>query len=115
MNDAAKPAFPAMSMEQAHALLTQPGSMFEVGEESIRGTTFRVWKNAPPTLRDLFDLAAPFAPRDHLVLEDERATIGGARAAAVAFARRLIDDGVKPGDRIAIIMRNLPEWPVAFW
>jgi long-chain acyl-CoA synthetase len=115
MNDAAKPAFPAMSMEQAHTMLTQPGSMFEVGEETIRGVTFKVWKNAPPTLRDLFDLAAPFAPRDHLVLEDERATIGAARAASIAFARRLIDDGVQPGDRVAIIMRNLPEWPVAFW
>jgi long-chain acyl-CoA synthetase len=115
MNDAAKPAFPAMSMEQAHALLTQPGSMFEVGEETIRGVKFRVWKNAPPTLRDLFDAAAPFAPRDHLVLEDERATVGAARAAAIAFAQRLIDDGVKPGDRVAIIMRNLPEWPVVFW
>ena len=115
MNDAAKPGFPAMSIEQAHALLTQPGSMFETGEETIRGVRTKVWKNAPPTLRHIFDLAAAFAPRDHLVNEDERATIGEARATAIALARRLIDDGVKPGDRVAIIMRNLPEWPVAFW
>jgi long-chain acyl-CoA synthetase len=112
---AAKPGFPAMSIEQAHALLTQPGSMFEIGEETIRGVRTKIWKNAPPTLRHIFDLAAAFAPRDHLVHEDERATIGQARGAAIAFARRLIDDGVKPGDRVAIIMRNLPEWPVAFW
>jgi len=115
MNDAAKPGFPAMSIEQAHALLTQPGSMFEIGQETIRGVTMKVWKNAPPTLRHIFDLAAAFAPRDHLVNEDERATVGEARATAIAFARKLIDDGVKPGDRVAIIMRNLPEWPVAFW
>ncbi len=114
MTEAAK-AFPAMSIEQAHALLTQPGSMFEVGQENIRGIPTKIWKNAPPTLRHLFDLAAGFAPRDHLVLEDERATVGQTRATAMAFARRLIDDGVKPGDRVAIIMRNLPEWPVAFW
>lgn len=112
---AAKPGFPAMSIEQAHALLTQPGSMFEIGEETIRGVRMKVWKNAPPTLRHVFDLAAAFAGRDHLVHEDERATIGQARGAAMTFARRLIDDGVKPGDRVAIIMRNLPEWPVAFW
>jgi long-chain acyl-CoA synthetase len=116
MSDAAaKPAFPAMSIAQAHAILAQPGSMLEVGEETIRGVQMKVWKNAPPTLRHLFDLAAGFAPRDHLVLDDERATVGQTRAAGIAFARRLIDDGVKPGDRVAIIMRNLPEWPVAFW
>jgi long-chain acyl-CoA synthetase len=116
MSDAAaKPAFPAMSIAQAHALLAQPGSMLEVGEETIRGVKLKVWKNAPPTLRHLFDLSAAFAPRDHLVLDDERATVGQTRAAGIAFARRLIDDGVKPGDRVAIIMRNLPEWPAAFW
>jgi hypothetical protein len=33
MSDAAaKPAFPAMSIEQAHALLTQPGTLLETGE-----------------------------------------------------------------------------------
>jgi len=112
---AAKPGFPAMSIEQAHALLTQPGSMFEIGEETVRGVRMKVWKNAPPTLRHVFDLAAAFAARDHLVYEDERATVGQARGAAIALARQLVDDGVKPGDRVAIIMRNLPEWPVAFW
>ncbi len=115
MTDAAKPGFPAMSIEQAHALLTQAGSMFEVGEDTVGGVRMKVWKNAPPTLRHVFELAAAFAPRDHIVLDDERATVGQTRAAAMAFARRLVDDGVKPGDRVAIIMRNLPEWPVTFW
>jgi long-chain acyl-CoA synthetase len=31
------------------------------------------------------------------------------------MAHQLIADGVKPGERIAIVMRNLPEWPVVFW
>ncbi len=112
---AAKPAFPAMSIEQAHALLTQPGTLLEVGEEEVRGVRMKVWKAAPPTLHAIFALAAAFGPRDHLVFEDERASINATRAAAAAFARQLIADGVKPGDRVAIVMRNLPEWPVAFW
>jgi len=112
---AAKPGFPAMSIEQAHAILAAPGSMLEVGEEEIRGIRMKVWKNAPPTLRHIFELASMYAARDHLVLDDERATVGHTRAAAIAFARQLIEDGVKPGDRVAIVMRNLPEWPVAFW
>jgi long-chain acyl-CoA synthetase len=113
--DGAKPAFPAMSIERAHALLTQPGTMFELGEAEVRGVRMKVWKNAPPTLREVFALAAAFGPRDFLVFEDERATIAGFRAAAAKFAHQLVADGVKPGDRVAIIMRNLPEWPVAFW
>ncbi|HVY86258.1 MAG TPA: class I adenylate-forming enzyme family protein [Caulobacterales bacterium] len=113
----AEPArtFPAMSIEQAHKLLTQPGTMFEVAETDIRGVRTKIWKNAPPTLREVFALSAPFGPRDHLVLEDERVTIAGFRAAAIAMAHRLIGEGVKKGDRVALVMRNVPEWPVAFW
>ena len=113
--DAALPAFPALSIGQAHQLLNQPGGLFEVGEADIRGVRLKIWKNAPPTLLDVFSLSAAFGPREHLVFEDERATIAGFRAAAAKLARQLIVDGVKPGERVAIVMRNLPEWPVAFW
>jgi long-chain acyl-CoA synthetase len=116
MSDAAaKPAFPAMSIEQAHALLTQPGTPLEVGDGEVRGVKMKIWKNAPPTLREVYALGAMFGPRDHLVFEDERATIAATRAAAAKFAHQLIADGVKPGDRVALVMRNLPEWPVVFW
>ncbi|HRK65358.1 MAG TPA: class I adenylate-forming enzyme family protein, partial [Terricaulis sp.] len=40
---------------------------------------------------------------------------GATRAAAAKLAQQLIADGVKPGDRVAIVMRNVPEWPAAFW
>jgi long-chain acyl-CoA synthetase len=115
MTEAAKPAFPAMSIAQAHALLTQKGTLLEIGEAEVRGVKLRVWSAAPPTLHTIFALSAAFAARDHLVHEDERATIGQTRAAGAALAKQLIADGVKPGDRVAIVMRNLPEWPAAFW
>ena len=108
--DGANPAFPAMSIERAHALLTQPGTMFELGEADIRGVRTKIWKNAPPTLREVFALSAAFGPRDFLVFEDERATIS-----AFQKACQLVADGVRPGARVAIIMRNVPEWPAAFW
>ncbi|MBK6702782.1 MAG: acyl--CoA ligase [Caulobacteraceae bacterium] len=104
-----------MSIEQAHKLLTAPGTPLEVGEEEIRGIRMKVWKNAPPTLREVYAAGGLFAGRDHLVFEEERATVGAFQAAANKFAHQLVADGVKPGDRVAIIMRNLPEWPVAFW
>ncbi len=115
MNEAAKPAFPAMSIAQAHALMTQKGTLLEMGEAEVRGVTMKVWNAAPPTLHAVFALSAVFGPRDHVVYEGERATVAQTRAAGAALAKRLIADGVKPGDRVAIIMRNLPEWSAAFW
>jgi long-chain acyl-CoA synthetase len=104
-----------MSIAEAHRRLTQPGSRFEIEEAVIRGIPTRVWKNAPPTLRDVFLNARTFADREFLVYEDDRATYEGFARAAIALAHRLQADGVRKGDRVAVIMRNLPEWPVAFY
>src|SRR5256714_2426229 len=51
-----------------------------------------------------------------LVYEDERMTFEEHFRAAAHLATRLVNDyGVKKGDRVAIAMRNFPEWPLAFW
>ena len=42
-----------MSIAQAHAILTALGAPFEMEELDIGGVRTRVWKNAPPTLRDV--------------------------------------------------------------
>ena len=94
--------------------LTAPGSPFEMEERAIRGVRTRVWKNAPPTLRDVFLLGRAYGERKFLVY-DERATYEAFARAALAIAAALQEDGVGKGDRVAIIMRNLPEWPVAFF
>ncbi|NWG52636.1 MAG: acyl--CoA ligase [Hydrogenophilaceae bacterium] len=104
-----------MSIAQAHALLNQPGSPFEVEEREIRGVRLKTWKNAPPTLRELFAATAQWPDRDHLVYENERVTFRALNNAVAKLAAQLAADGVRKGDRVAIIMRNVPEWPVAFW
>ena len=111
---AAKP-WPAMSLPQVEALLTAPGAPFEMETVTIRGVPTRVWKNAPPTLRHV--LAAGRAHRDKtfLVYEDERASFDAFHRAVAAFAAELRAEGVEKGDRVAVIMRNLPEWPVALY
>jgi long-chain acyl-CoA synthetase len=109
------PGFPAMSVTEAHALLNQPGGMFEVGEETIRGVKLKVWKNAPPTLATVWELGKAHADKTYLVYENERVTFAAHARAVAAIARRLKAEGVVKGDRVAIIMRNLPEWSAAFW
>ncbi|QYY28858.1 acyl--CoA ligase [Cupriavidus pinatubonensis] len=107
--------WPALSLAEAHARLTAPGAPFETETRMIRGIPTTVWKNAPPTLRDLFQATQAFGERTFVVYEDERVTYAAFRRAALHVAHALVRDGIRPGDRVALAMRNLPEWPVAFY
>ena len=50
-----------------------------------------------------------------LVYQDERYSFGESHRIVNALAQRLGTYGVQPGDRVAIAMRNYPEWAFAFW
>jgi len=105
-----------ISIDDAHAQLTAPGSPFEIEEVEIRGVLTKTWKHAPPTMRAILERTEQHGDATFIVYEDERTTFADLRAQAATFARRLVDDlGVTKGDRVAIAMRNFPEWPVAFW
>ena len=107
--------FPALSLKQANAALTSPGSPFEMEERDIRGSRPRVWKNAPPTMRGVFLLARSHGGKTFLVYRDERASYEDFARAALAIAEALQRAGIGKGDRVAIAMRNLPEWPAAMF
>src|ERR1700735_428630 len=111
---AVKP-WPALSIAAAHAVLTGPGAPFEIEERVIRGVPTRVWKNTPPTLGALFLAARAHGDKIFVVHEDERVSFEGFARAALAIAETLVAAGVSKGDRVALVMRNLPEWPAAFF
>ncbi len=116
MTEAELPAgWPAMSIAQAHALMTQPGTPLEIEEKVIRGVSMKVWKHAPPSLRAVVEAGRAHGERIFLVYEDERVSFEAFYRAVSAFARELQAQGVTKGDRVAVIMRNLPEWVVAFY
>ena len=121
MNTTATPAgplpenWPAMSLARAHQMLTAPGAPFEMEERVIRGVPTRVWKNAPPTLREIFLAGRAHGAKTFLVYDEERASFDSFARAALAVAHALVGQGVRKGDRVAIAMRNLPEWPVVFF
>ena len=104
-----------ISLKEAHERLTAPGQPYEMAEALIGGRRQRVWRNAPASLREIFIASRVFEGREFLVYEDERITYRGFGAAVRALAAQLQADGVVKGDRVAIAMRNLPEWPVAFF
>jgi long-chain acyl-CoA synthetase len=109
------PGWPAVTLARADAMLCAPGAMFEMETVEAHGRPVRAWKNGPKTLGDLFGIARGFRGRTFLVHQDERIGFEAFARAAMAFARLLIARGVKPGERVAVAMRNLPEWPVAFY
>jgi long-chain acyl-CoA synthetase len=112
---AAAKAWPAMSIAEANRIITGPGMPCEMEELVIRGVPTRVWKNAPPTLRFVAEAARVHGDKIFLVHEDERVSYEAFFRAVSALAHELAAQGVGKGDRVAIIMRNLPEWPVAFY
>ena len=109
------PTWPAMSMDDARAALTAPGAKFAMDIMVIRGVPTRVWKNAPPSLAWLATAARAHGERLFTILEDERITYEANHRATAAFAAHLLSLGVGRGDRVALAMRNLPEWPVVFF
>ena len=109
------PSWPAMSLEQVRAALTGPGAKFEMDEAVIDGVPTRVWKNAPPTMRFLLEVSRAHGERLFVIHEDERVSYEAHYRAATALAAHLVSLGVGKGDRVALAMRNLPEWPVAFF
>ena len=85
-------------------------------ELTIRGVATRTWKSAPATLRAVLEMSAFHGDKDFLVYEDERVTFAEHFRTVAAIGHQLVDRfGVRPGDRVAIAMRNLPDWVMAFW
>jgi acyl-CoA synthetase (AMP-forming)/AMP-acid ligase II len=108
--------WPVMTRDQVKDALCAPGMPFEMETAEIEGVPTRVWKNALPNLAVLAAHAnASFGDREFVVYEDERVTYAAWYRAVATLAHALQERGVKKGDRVALAMRNLPEWPVAFF
>lgn len=105
----------ALSYQAALEQLTAPGAPFATSELEIDGVTYKVFDRAAGTLRDLFATARDKVDDVYLVYEDERWTFGDVMAQVDGIARVLVEHyGVGKGDRVAIGMRNYPEWITSF-
>jgi long-chain acyl-CoA synthetase len=109
---------PAMieEFQEAWEELTAPGAQFATTTIDVRGVPIKVFENALPSMRTVWELARGYGDRDYVVYEDERYTYAESDAIVRALAARLVDEyGVAPGDRVALAMRNYPEWVFGYW
>ncbi len=104
---------PAKTRAKALAALTAPGQTYAIERQLVHGEPQRVFVNAPASLRALFEEARSDAT--FIVFEDERRTFAETWQEASTIAHILVHDyGIAQGDRVAISMRNYPEWMTAF-
>jgi steroid-24-oyl-CoA synthetase len=98
------------------ARFTAPGQEYEVAERLVDGVPMRLYTRGPQTLRELVLASAAFSDRDFLVYGSDRWTFAEHLRLACGLARQLRDQyGLRPGDRVAVSMRNYPEWAPVFW
>jgi long-chain acyl-CoA synthetase len=102
-------------LKEAWAELTAPGAQFEIRTVNVRGNDIKTYANAPANLRDIWLASTAFADRSYMVYQDERWTYERTHREVAAVANWLVAQGVHPGDRVAIAMRNYPEWLIAYW
>jgi long-chain acyl-CoA synthetase len=91
--------------------LTAPGAAFEM----THGGGCRTYRHAPADLREMWLATAAFGDRDYLIYEDERISYREAHRQVANLAAWLAAQGVGPGDRVALAMRNYPEWLLSCW
>jgi long-chain acyl-CoA synthetase len=99
----------------AREKLTGPGGDFEIIETEILGNKIRDFKNSPNSIRDIWLSTAQFAERTYLVYEQERISYRESHRQVSSVAGWLFEQGVRPGDRVAVAMRNYPEWMLIYW
>lgn len=105
----------AQALADATNQLTQTGGPFEIAEKSFAGHNYRVYKNTPATVRELLDVARDHGDACFLDYQGEQWTFKRFFQQVDTIACQLVHRyQVQPGDRIAIAMRNYPEWMTAF-
>jgi long-chain acyl-CoA synthetase len=105
------------SLSEARAQLTGPGGMFELVTEDVLGRPMQVYKDRMRSLREIPQAAIARGDDATFLVYGDRALgfrtfVETANGVARALAERC---SVGPGDRVAVLSQNNPEWCLTFW
>lgn len=120
--------FNSLPLASQHALICAPGGPLEMKEMTVLGRpNIRVFVNAPPSIRALWESSKVWADAGHDYLiyaehgkPDIRVTYKDGHRITAQVAHALLNGyqgkgKIVKGDRVSIVMRNLTSWPHCFW
>jgi acyl-CoA synthetase (AMP-forming)/AMP-acid ligase II len=97
------------------AQLMAKDAPFEVVEAQVGESVLRVFKNAPQNMSQVYERSRAFGAGEFLVAGDRRISFDQFFANADQLAGWLINTAdIKPGQSVALCMKNSPEWMIAF-
>jgi long-chain acyl-CoA synthetase len=84
-------------------------------EQEVLGVKMEVFKHAPQNLALVLQGARAHGDKTFLLYEGERFTFANVMDQVDGLAHLLVNKyGIKKGDRVAVAMRNYPEWIISF-
>ncbi|MFK7894818.1 MAG: class I adenylate-forming enzyme family protein [Myxococcota bacterium] len=106
-----------MTRDQAIAILTGPGSPFEIEEQDVVGVSMPVFKQRFPSLRALLQKSLDFGEGEMAVWDTgERWSFAEHERLIASVAAGLREKhGIGKGSRVAILASNSPEWVLTAW
>ena len=104
------------SFDDIRSVMCAPGLPFEIEHVNIEGRDVRCWKKAAPSMAALVEDSLEYGEADFIVYMGERLSYAEHHRRVAAVAHQLVERfNIRKGDRVAIAMRNYPEWSIAFW
>jgi long-chain acyl-CoA synthetase len=104
-----------MNFDEAVSAVTGTGQPYEIIEATVNDKAMKVFRNTPPSLRAIFDVLRSRTDETFLVYEEEEWSFAKVTSSIDSLSRYLVEDlGIGNGDRVAIAMRNLPEWIISY-
>ena len=100
---------------EVKAQLTGPGGPFEVVTEEVRGRPMQVYKDRMKALRQICEIAIARGDQTFIVYGQREISFHDFLASANSVSAGLLEFGVEPGDRVAVLSQNNPEWCLTFW
>ena len=100
---------------RAVEMVTAPDAFLELTTIEVGGNQLKAYKHAPGSMRDLWMLGQGYGDQEYIVYGEERYTFAQAGQIVANFSAWLQGQGIGSGDRVAIALRNYPEWIFAYW
>ncbi len=105
----------AARIDAAWAEVLDQDPAFRIEARGTGAAQLRSFVHSPRSLREVWSDTRRFGSSDYLIFDDEHVTYDEAHRVTDSVGDWLARRGVGVGDRVAVAMRNDPEWMLIYW